>query len=70
MDGNHGIRSGFYDMEQHTIVPYRSHPVLKNMGYTSTVNDIIYRKGQMNCVLPLGMTVCGSITSKPGKHTW
>lgn len=34
----------FYDMEQHTIVPYRSHPVLKNMGYTSTVNDIIYRK--------------------------
>lgn len=44
MDGNHGIRSGFYDMEQHTIVPYRSHPVLKNMGYTSTVNDIIYRK--------------------------
>ena len=34
----------FYDMKQHTIVPYRSHPVLKNMGYTSTVNDIIYRK--------------------------
>ena len=34
----------FYDMEQHTIVPYRSHPVLKNMGYTSTVNDIVYRK--------------------------
>ena len=24
----------FYDMKQHTIVPYRSHPVLKNMGYT------------------------------------
>ena len=34
----------FYDMEQHTIVPSRSHPVLKNMGYTSTVNAIIYRK--------------------------
>lgn len=33
-----------YNEERQTMVPYRSHPVLKNMGYTSTVNDIIYRK--------------------------
>ena len=41
---SYGFGLVFYDMKQHTIVPYRSHPVLKNMGYTSTVNDIIYRK--------------------------
>lgn len=34
----------FYDQKKQVIVPYRSHPVLKDMGYTSTVNDIIYRK--------------------------
>ena len=33
-----------YDMDRQTVVPYRSHPVLKKMRYTSTVNDIIYRK--------------------------
>lgn len=33
-----------YDKEKQTITPYKKHPVLKNMGYTSTVNDILYRK--------------------------
>lgn len=59
----------FYDMKQHTIVPYRSHPVLKNMGYTSTVNDIIYRKRTNELCFATWMMECGSIMSKPGKHT-
>lgn len=33
-----------WDKERQTAIPYRFHPVLKKMGYTSTVNDIIYRK--------------------------
>lgn len=33
-----------YDKEKQTITPYKEHPVLKEMGYTSTVNDILYRK--------------------------
>lgn len=33
-----------YDQKARQIVPYRDHPVLKNMAYTSTVNDIICRK--------------------------
>lgn len=34
----------YYDKEKQEIIPYTEHPVLKNMKYTSTVNDIIYRK--------------------------
>ena len=34
----------YYDKGRQEIVPYTEHPVLRNMRYTSTVNDIIYRK--------------------------
>lgn len=34
-----------YDKEKQVITPYKKHPVLKNMNYTSTVNNILYRKG-------------------------
>lgn len=33
-----------YDKEKQVITPYKKHPVLRNMNYTSTVNDILYRK--------------------------
>lgn len=32
-----------YEPSKQVIVPYKKHPILKEMGYTSTVNDIIYR---------------------------
>lgn len=33
-----------YDKEKQIITPYKNHSVLKSMNYTSTVNDILYRK--------------------------
>lgn len=33
-----------YNKEKQVITPYRKHPVLKSMNYTSTVNDILYRQ--------------------------
>ena len=34
----------YYDKSQQEIIPYKNYPGLKDMDYTSTVNDIIYRK--------------------------
>ncbi len=33
-----------YDREKQLMVPYKEHPALKHLNYTSTVNDIIDRK--------------------------
>lgn len=33
-----------YDREKQVVTPYREHPVLRKMNYTSTVNDILYRR--------------------------
>lgn len=33
-----------YERKSRVITPYKEHPILKKMGYTSTVNDILHRK--------------------------
>lgn len=33
-----------YDKEKQVVIPYKKHSVLKNLSYTSTVNDILCRK--------------------------